>query len=156
MADVKQVKPDSNDWSPCESGEVHRMVARLRTRDRNRTAAMGASGALFLVMAGFLGAWTFGLLPPSDPTYGGIACSDVRRLGAQYMAGALDDATARKIREHLEQCPECPRIFEQMRSTMPADGGTEVTRRPAFRNPIVAATMFDSRPSTRFSVDLIP
>ncbi|MEX0704594.1 MAG: zf-HC2 domain-containing protein [Planctomycetales bacterium] len=138
MTEDRKIDNDLDDWPPCESGEIRSMVDRVRMRRRNRITLTGACAALLLVAFGFFGAWSSGLLPPTEPSFGGVACSEVRRLGEQYMMGTLDEATAWKIRAHLEQCPECPRIFEQMRASMHVDNRFGPAPEPISRSLVLA------------------
>ena len=54
-----------------------------------------------------------------DYDFGGITCTEVRADMPQMMAGKLDQETMMRIQKHLELCPNCKRLADQMRDQMP-------------------------------------
>ena len=46
-----------------------------------------------------------------------LSCVEVVELVTGYLDGALDDATAERVREHLALCDGCAEYVEQMRAT---------------------------------------
>lgn len=46
-----------------------------------------------------------------------LSCVEVVELVTSYLDGALDDATAGRVREHLALCDGCAEYVEQMRAT---------------------------------------
>ena len=80
----------SDDWQPCPSGEISRLARSLRRKRRQRWTVLVVAPSLLVVAVMAIGLW----LPvgikdriPSEPTYGGIACSQVRKIAPEYAAG---------------------------------------------------------------------
>jgi anti-sigma factor RsiW len=51
-----------------------------------------------------------------------LSCQQIVELVTDYLDGALDPATAERVREHLELCDGCARYVEQLRITASALG----------------------------------
>jgi anti-sigma factor RsiW len=51
-----------------------------------------------------------------------LDCVEVVELVTSYLDGALDDATAERVREHLELCDGCREYVEQLRATVRLTG----------------------------------
>jgi anti-sigma factor RsiW len=105
-----QRQPDA--WEPCPAGELAGMVDRQRRRRRASTIkAMGSAAAalVFCVFVGYLAATQLG-----EHHYGGLACSEVRPLLADYHTGQLPGDLAGQVRTHLEQCGHCRTSYEKM------------------------------------------
>jgi predicted anti-sigma-YlaC factor YlaD len=47
----------------------------------------------------------------------GLDCDQVVELVTDYLEGALDEATATRVREHLADCPGCESYVDQVRRT---------------------------------------
>ena len=45
-------------------------------------------------------------------------CNEFVELITAHLDGTLDDATERRVVEHLAECPGCDRYLEQIRDTM--------------------------------------
>ena len=114
------VPPDNQDerqdeWRECPRGELERMVERLealRTARRRRQIVV-TSAVIAMVGAVVVGGrqlW----IGSSEFEYGGIACSDVAVLMANYSAGSLDEDLAEKVRLHLHECQQCGPKFQRM------------------------------------------
>jgi hypothetical protein len=89
----------------------------LRHRRRRRAflrAAATAVAGLF-VTGGSLALW-WGPGRPREHDYGGITCSEVRRLAGDYVLGKLPAGDQERVRVHLARCPHCKPLFERMRS----------------------------------------
>jgi hypothetical protein len=109
--------PVAPGWENSPPGEVRRLRQRLRGRRRRRAflrAAATAAAGLF-VTGGGLALW-WGLVRPREYDYGGITCSEVRRLAEDYRMGKLAAAERERVRVHLARCPHCKLFFERMRS----------------------------------------
>ena len=52
----------------------------------------------------------------------GLDCNQVVELVTDYLEGQLDAATARRVRDHLAECPGCDVYVEQIRQTVHALG----------------------------------
>jgi anti-sigma factor RsiW len=48
----------------------------------------------------------------------GLACIEVVELVSDYLDGALDPETHRRVDEHLALCPHCQVYVEQVRDTV--------------------------------------
>lgn len=51
-----------------------------------------------------------------------IRCRELVELVTAYLEGDLDEATAARVRAHLDVCPPCVAYVEQMRRTVVALG----------------------------------
>jgi hypothetical protein len=65
-----------------------------------------ASGAVWLALRDHESTW--------EPTFGGIACSKVRKLAPLFRTAQLDEVVIQQIKIHLEKCPECRKLLESM------------------------------------------
>lgn len=103
---------DSDQWRPCPPGELRRIVARKRTRQRRRVLkklAGTAAGLLVLGSGGYVASrW---LSEPAEYRFGGIACSEVMRLLPDYREKKLGSVLSEKITAHLGECPKCGPIY---------------------------------------------
>ncbi|CAN5857631.1 hypothetical protein BH23PLA1_BH23PLA1_03130 [soil metagenome] len=108
--------PADERWKACPPGEFNRRSARLRGRRRQRYVARSAVAAAALLMLGF-GLWTarFGL-GPREYYFAGISCSRVQELAMAQAQGALEPELAEQeqVQAHVEQCPHCRKLFEEM------------------------------------------
>jgi anti-sigma factor RsiW len=52
----------------------------------------------------------------------GLPCVEVVELVSDYLDGALDEETQRRVAEHLALCPGCQVYVEQVRATVRALG----------------------------------
>jgi anti-sigma factor RsiW len=55
-----------------------------------------------------------------------LACREFVALITGHLEGTLDAATARRVRDHLERCPDCETYLAQMRATIRALGHVPV------------------------------
>lgn len=107
-------KITTDDWKPCPEGTLSAFAVHERTRQRRifLTKAVGATVVVLLaVSVGYVA------LAPSqsgEPAFGGVTCKIVQSNAAQFMAGKLDAHLSEQIRIHLEQCPDCQRIWKEM------------------------------------------
>ena len=46
------------------------------------------------------------------PEVGRMSCREIGKLLPEYAVGALDDAAARRVREHVEECAACRRELD--------------------------------------------
>lgn len=51
-----------------------------------------------------------------------LTCVEVVELVSDYLDGALDPETHRRVAQHLQQCPGCRVYVEQVRQTVRALG----------------------------------
>ena len=75
--------------------------------------------ALMLLMAGGGVFFTSRIRNEKDYDFGGITCTEVRAYLPQMMAGKLDQESMMRIQKHLELCPNCKRLADQMHDQMP-------------------------------------
>ena len=45
-------------------------------------------------------------------------CKEVRRLSSDYIDGELDQATAARVKTHLDWCPPCTAFINTLRTTV--------------------------------------
>ena len=114
---MNQSNSTAEPWGACPTGEIARMVERVRgRRRRRRTVRIGGAVAGLLVMVAVGTLAVSQLSGPAEYRYGGIGCSDTRPLLEQYAAGRLDAETTGRIDAHLEQCPHCGPLYRKMKS----------------------------------------
>ena len=112
---------NADDWSDCSPGEVSKMVNRLRAERRihqilQTTSAVGIV-ALMVVSGYFI---KQSVLPSeSGQNVAGIYCSEVQKLGKDYMAEKLDKNKSAQIQNHLADCESCRRFIENMKGSQP-------------------------------------
>ena len=69
-----------------------------------------------------------------------IVCRDFVEMVTDYLEGALDQETVRRIDEHLAACPGCEAYLDEMRVTIRLTGRlTEGDIDPAARDALLHA-----------------
>ena len=114
---MNESTPNHDAWQPCPPGEIGRMVGQLNTQRRRQQLKQFGGGVAALVLLTAVVIAGRGLLTrpsPSEPIYGGIACSQVMPLMQAYHDRTLAPALTKKIRIHLDQCPNCGPKYRQM------------------------------------------
>jgi hypothetical protein len=114
---MNESTPDHDAWQPCPPGEIGRMVGQLNTQRRRQQIKQFGVGVAALVLLAAVVIAGRGLLTrpsPSGPLYGGIACSQVMPLMQAYHDGTLAPGLTKKVRIHLEQCPNCGAKYRQL------------------------------------------
>lgn len=106
------------DWTDCQAGEVQQLVQGLRATRRAKTFERRTTLAAVLVMVCVTSAWYAGVIPQSEPNYGGIVCSEVMQNGQKFTSKTLDEKTAGQIDIHLGQCEACRKQLENMQQDM--------------------------------------
>lgn len=102
-------------WPACPAGELTSMVGRSRARRRTQTLLRGAgatTGLLLLIAVGSLAAGRLG--GPGENQHGGIACSEVQEVLADYRSGRLDADLTQQVARHLAGCELCGRLYREM------------------------------------------
>ncbi len=116
--DMESTQPNQDQWESCQAGEIRGLVARLRSRRRVRSAQDVALWASALVV--IAGSYLFvSSRTGTDRGQAVMSCSDVRQHAEAFLAGQLDQATAERIRKHVEACPDCQRWIAQFRKSSP-------------------------------------
>jgi hypothetical protein len=111
-------KPQEFDeeWIPCPPGILSSLASLERVRQRRKFLILAgssigvlasASGAVWLALRDHESTW--------EPTFGGIACSKVRKLAPLFQTAQLDEVVIQQIKTHLEKCPECRKLLESTR-----------------------------------------
>ena len=81
-----------------------------------------------------------------DETHADLACAEVVEIITDYLEGALPVAEARRLERHLETCPGCTEVLEQMRSLAGSLGGLSRDSLPAdTRERLIATFRRDRR-----------
>ena len=114
-------KNPNDQWLDCPDGVLASMVAeRQRTAQRRSTRRILASTAIVAVGIAVVGISVSRGPFRRDYRFGGITCTQVRRLMPAYEEGQLDPDVRQQIATHLTECPECgPESFVQLRTTTP-------------------------------------
>ena len=69
-----------------------------------------------------------------------IACRELVELVTDYLEGALDPDTLRRVEEHLVECPGCSAYLDEMRVTIRLTGRlTEDDIDPVMREALLHA-----------------
>ena len=100
-------------WQPCPPGALPQFAHTHRAQSRRHVLLKLASMsgvALLLAAVGLVLVRN----DASEPNFGGITCSEVRRQAADYRAGHLNADLSSKISIHLEQCAECQTRWKMM------------------------------------------
>ena len=110
---------DTNEWQQCAPGDLGRVASTLRARRTRREAlaVIGkAAAAVAVIVVAVLGVQYIQHQPAGgDMDFGGISCSEVGELSADYLAGRLAPDVADKFEEHLKKCPMCRERIEDLR-----------------------------------------
>lgn len=107
--------PDNQkEWRDCEPGELQSLANQLR-RDASQRRSLRAAVPIALALCLLIGVGLFSAFIPSEPDYGGIACSDVKKLSDDFVNGLLREADAARIKLHLKKCEPCQRYIETLR-----------------------------------------
>jgi hypothetical protein len=138
-------------WQRCPSGELSRMVGRIGLKRRRRVLTQTVAVAVVVLLGGVT-AWQF--FPNThDFSYGDITCSEIEDELQQYLAHRLPAGRAEQFRLHLEQCPRCKKLVEQMMSeagqpVVLASDGLQMCHGP--RNSAGPVILAAGRPTTVF------
>lgn len=118
MTKPKQMREE---WIPCPAGKLATLAGQERVRQRRQFLVRAGSAVGVVALASGVGWLAFRRTEkPTEPTFGGIACSRVRELAPQYMMGQLDPTVTQQIKTHLEQCDACRTLLESMQPKMSA------------------------------------
>ncbi len=108
------------DWQACPPGELARMTARLDARLRGARFKPLAVTALMSFLICAVGTILLGgFLFYSEPTFGGIACTDCLSHADEYhgyLVGknpTMDPSLVKKIEKHLNECDYCRMKFHE-------------------------------------------
>lgn len=105
----------SDSWDSCPKGALAQTIAQLKSRRRNRTLALSTGPVVVLLLILFVGVMFVQRRSTSGENhYGGISCSRVFELLAEYQQGNLEDTLAISIAEHLRKCLMCRTSYESM------------------------------------------
>jgi len=105
----------SEQWGACPEGTLRQLAAKRAATRRNSALLQVGSGVsvmLLLLAVGYF--FVSHLFSPVVNHFGGIACTEVRALMPEYIAGRLDEPRAEKVRAHLDQCPHCEDAYRKM------------------------------------------
>ncbi|MFQ5731008.1 MAG: zf-HC2 domain-containing protein [Planctomycetaceae bacterium] len=121
---VGQHNDSPQEWGRCGSGEIARMVRRIKTRRRTKFGAQLAGGALLGVLLGFgflqlRSAWVDAR---AGTEIAGVTCREVREKAQAFRDGTLPKDERDRIAAHLEECEECAKL---VRTEMERPNGTQ-------------------------------
>ena len=83
-----------------------------------------------------------------------LVCQEAIELLTEYLEGALSRRQRRRLRTHLEACPNCSAYLEQIRVTIRLSGSIEPEdlspkRRTSSPSSTAAGSQANSRPQSR-------
>ena len=109
---LNNIEPDQPEtWQPCQQGELRQVVTKnARQQSQQRFVRGMTAGVALLLLVGAVS--LFVATRPGLP--GGIACTDVVAVLAQYIDGDLDEKLHAQVSEHLEHCEACRRHHREM------------------------------------------
>lgn len=112
---MQTIDPTPDAWVDCQPGELSRMVHRINDGRRRRAAGQSVLAAAVVLVA-VATAWQF--FPSTrEYSYGEITCSEVEAGLADYVAGDLSTDRLEQFRLHLDRCPRCQDLLDQMGGT---------------------------------------
>lgn len=117
---------NADDWNDCSQGEVSQMVQRLRAERRKHQVRQTTSAAVIVTLVLVSGFFIKQAVLPSESgqIVAGIYCSEVRKLGKDYVAEKLDENTSAQVKHHLADCESCRKFIENMmKGFQPQDAG---------------------------------
>ena len=117
---------NADDWNDCSQGEVSQMVQRLRAERRKHQVRQTTSAAVIVALVLVSGFFIKQTVLPSESgqIVAGIYCSEVRKLGKDYVAEKLDENTSAQVKNHLADCESCRKFIENMmKGSQPHDAG---------------------------------
>lgn len=105
------------DWSPCPTGELSKMIDTRRARKRRKVIDRCAVVLASVMGVVAIGGFALGLFTP-DPAAApaSIACSEVLDHLPDYVRGTLDDSLQQRMAAHLDHCPSCHSHYEELRA----------------------------------------
>lgn len=109
---------NGGEWLPCAPGTLQAIGAQRKARRRRFLIARSAAAASVLgvvVLTGVLISQS--LRMDQQYFYGGISCEEVQAQMDKYAMGALSADIASRINAHLQECPECQKMMQQMQNT---------------------------------------
>ncbi|MFV2065445.1 MAG: zf-HC2 domain-containing protein [Pirellulales bacterium] len=111
-----QPTPPDGEWGPCPTGELGRMVGRIRAKRRTTQVRRigGTVAALALFSVVLVGGRSILRNSTGEIRYGGLACSEVAPKLKDFHEGKLPAPLADKIRIHLAECPDCGAKYKKM------------------------------------------
>lgn len=110
------------DWEPAPADAVARLVRQLRRRRSRRQFLRAATSAASVLAVGGA-SWLLWPRCGNDFDYGGINCTEVVRLGHDYMAGNVSEPTRGRIAAHVARCPHCGPLYKKMEANVEVSEG---------------------------------
>lgn len=115
---MNETNQHSDSWDSCPEGALAQTVAQLKSRRRNRALAISVGPVVVLLLIVLTGTMAWQSLSTSDENhYGGVSCTQVRSLLAEYGQGTLEETLALNVAIHLKQCLMCRTSYESMQDT---------------------------------------
>jgi len=115
---MNQHHAQSDAWQPCQGGELQQLADRQRRQGLRRATAIYGGAVAAIVALVVVGVFALQAMQNGgEYHYGGIACTDVKKVLRDYASGKLaaeDADKARQIKIHLEKCPACGPLYREM------------------------------------------
>jgi hypothetical protein len=109
----RQPKHPDADWTSCPAGRIVHLGQQLRQR-RQRRKFLQTAVALTGTAAMGAGVWLGWTMLGREPNPGGLTCSEVQRLAADYRRGKLGQQIRDQVQQHLARCPQCESKYRSM------------------------------------------
>lgn len=104
------------DWEPCDGGELRQAVWRVKAERRNRDMVKAGGAVVVLLLCAFAATLIWQQVSQSESNdYGGISCKEVKSNLAAFAQGKIqDEQLAKRLRDHLGECPHCGPAYKKM------------------------------------------
>ena len=108
---------NENEWQPLPAGTLNELASRLKTQRRLRLASQFGGVACVVIAAIGLSLFSASRTASmKEPNFGGITCTEVRRVMMDLAANPPAPDVEQRVQEHLRQCPACQKFMQGMQT----------------------------------------
>ena len=116
MSDQKS--STSSEWGDCPQGTLAQGVRAIQRRRRRQEVVRLSTAAVSVFALVVVVGLAFQQFRPAPGfEYGNISCARTQSLLQAYATGDLDADTTARIEQHLDKCPHCGPLYEQMQTS---------------------------------------
>jgi len=110
---------ENDAWEACPAGEISHMVGRMHGKKVRllvtRIVSVSACLVAFVVATAI-----FSGVMPSASVVEKITCADCKRRLPDYLNQALAEVAVEQVEVHLDDCPNCKHLHDQMKQADPS------------------------------------